>query len=159
MAVDWTAEAIAKLNDAQLRELITNHVRLDATDRPSYQLAHEEMRRRNAGMLDPEKIITALVEAAKNRRTISYGELVDACGADWNQARFNLNNELAYVNDLGHKRYAVFLSTICTNKAGQVEESAVNGFLAYLDEKGVSNSGGKSALIACREKVFERFGN
>ena len=108
-------------------------------------------------MLDPEKIITALVEAAKNRRTISYGELVDACGADWNQARFNLNNELAYVNDLSYQRYGVFLSTISTNKAGAIEQSAVKGFLAYLSDKRIPYSGRKEFVMECREKVFERF--
>ena len=155
--IEWSDSKLASLDDAQLKVLIENHERLGKDDAPSYFAAKAEQRRRKAGTLDPEKFLAALIVAAKRQETISYGALVAACDADWNQARFYLNHELAYINDISFGRYDVFLSTICTNAEGGVDSSAVKGFAAYLEDKGISVYDAKVAFTMCRDEAFDKF--
>ncbi len=155
--VEWTESSIAALDDAQLKVLIENHERLGKEDAPSFFAAKAEQRRRKAGTLDPEKIIAALIDAAKCQETISYGALVAACDADWNQARFNLNHELAFINDISFERYGVFLSTVCTNAKGGVDDSAIKGFAAYLEDQGISVDDAKAEFTTRRDEAFAKF--
>lgn len=70
MAIDVT-----KFDDKELENFIQNHRRENATDRPQYKQALEELARRKGNGLNFETSFSAIRQAAMDQRFMSYGEL------------------------------------------------------------------------------------
>jgi|GEM_PF-5358945 hypothetical protein len=64
----------------QLENLIENHRRQGATNAPLYIDALRELEKRKGKGLDFDKSLSIILEAAKERRFLSYKELADASG-------------------------------------------------------------------------------
>ena len=81
---------IAKLSDQQLQNIIENHRRKGATDSSVYVNALAERARRLGKGLDFDKSFEVIRRAAAEDRFVSYKELADASGADWNQVHYSI---------------------------------------------------------------------
>jgi hypothetical protein len=84
----------AKLSDEQLKNLIDNHRRAGATDRPLYASAMDEFHRRHGGELNLTTTLRYLQAAASEGRFVSYGELAAANGVSWDKVRYPMNTHL-----------------------------------------------------------------
>jgi hypothetical protein len=76
---------VTKLSDQQLRNIIENHRRKGATHSSVYIDALAEQARRAGKGLDFDKSFEVIRRAAAEHRFVSYKELADASGTDWNQ--------------------------------------------------------------------------
>jgi hypothetical protein len=85
---------VTKLSDEQLKNLIDNHRRKLATDSLTYLDALAEQARRNGQGLDFNKSFSIIRRAAAERRFVSYKELADASGADWNRVHYSIGGHL-----------------------------------------------------------------
>lgn len=127
-------------SDAQLDQLIANHeAKPGGTSRPLYpQLLEERARRAQAKqLLNLEASLKCLMEAARNRTYVSYGQLAAASRAEWIKARQQMNGAKGHLElllDLCHARGLPLLTAICVNQenlsTGELGEAALAGFAA-----------------------------
>jgi hypothetical protein len=75
---------VTKLTDDQLKNFIENHRRHKATSAPVYLEALRELQIRKGNGLEFDKSFRIIKAAAKEGRFLSYKDLADASGADWN---------------------------------------------------------------------------
>jgi hypothetical protein len=71
---------VGTLSIAQLENLVENHRRKRATDAPLYIDAIRELEKRKGKGLDFDKSLSIILNAAKERRFLSYNDLADASG-------------------------------------------------------------------------------
>jgi len=62
--------------------------------------------------LDLDSSLAIIRQAAKEGRFISYKELADTSGADWNQVRFAMNGHLWNLVEYSHLRHGILFSAI-----------------------------------------------
>ena len=79
---------VTTFDNRALNNFIKNHRDKNATDLPEYKEALEEIARRKGNGLDFEKSFNAIKQAAMDGRFMSYGELAERSGADWNKVRY-----------------------------------------------------------------------
>jgi len=129
MAID-----VATLSVDQLENLIENHRRKGATDAPLYMNALQELERRKGKGLEFERSLSIVLGAAKEQRFISYKELADASGAEWNQVHYAIGEHLWRLVEYSHRKHGVLFSAIVVNKpnvgTGRMEPDALRGFVA-----------------------------
>jgi hypothetical protein len=125
---------ITKLSDQQLRNLIDNHRRKGATDHPIYLEAIAENDRRRGKGLSFSKSIDVIRKAAAEGRFVSYKELAEKSGADWNQVRYLLGKHLWSLVEYAQGMGWPMLSAIVVNKenlaSGAMEAETLKGFIA-----------------------------
>ena len=149
---------VETLSIGQLENLIENHRRKRATDAPLYADALRELGKRKGKGLDFDKSLSIILEAAKERRFLSYIELAKASGADWNQVRFAMNGHLWNLVEYSHLRHGVLFSAIVVNTpnviTGKMEPETLKGFVAAarLLEKPITDEEG--FLREEQERVF-----
>ena len=85
---------VESLSIEQLENLAENHRRKRATDAPLYIDAIQELERRKGRGLEFDKSLSIILDAAKQRRFLSYKDLADASGADWGQVRYAIGEHL-----------------------------------------------------------------
>jgi hypothetical protein len=85
---------VETLSIGQLENLIQNHRRQRATNVPLYVDALRELEKRKGKGLDFDKSLSIILEAAKERRFLSYKELADASGADCGQVHYAIGEHL-----------------------------------------------------------------
>jgi len=107
---------VTKLSDEQLKNLIDNHRRKLATDSLTYLDALAEQARRSGQGLDFNKSFSIIRRAAAERRFVSYKELADASGADWNRVHYSIGGHLWSLVEYAHRRGWPMLSAIVVNK-------------------------------------------
>ena len=109
--------------------------------------------------LDLQTTYRAIVDAARERRYISYGELAKANGVKWSKARFPLNGQLGELMRIAAKRGSPLPGSIVVNRAniatGRLEGSSRNGFLAAAQELGLSVGDPEAFVKEQQEKMFE----
>src|SRR5215470_17787477 len=93
---------VEALSDRELENLIENHRRNRATDKPLYIDALRERGKRKGKGLEFEKSLALILKAAKERRFLGYPELAKESGADWNQVRFATNWHLWDLVEYSH---------------------------------------------------------
>jgi len=91
------------------------------------------LERRKGKGLDLDKSLAIIRKAAKDGRFISYKELVDTSGADWNQVRFAMNGYLWNLVEYSHLRHGILFSAIVVNTpnvaSGKMEAETLKGFV------------------------------
>jgi hypothetical protein len=107
---------IATLTIGQLENLIQNHRRKRATDAPLYVDALRELEKRRGKGLDFDKSLSIILEAARERRFLSYKELADASGADWGQVHYAIGEHLWKLVEYADRKGWPLLSSIVVNK-------------------------------------------
>lgn len=124
---------VAGLSDRELDNLIDNHRRLGATDRPVYVNALAERGRRGGKGLAFEKSMEIIRRAAQERRFVSYKELADASGADWGQVHYSIGSHMWGLVEYAHRMGWPMLSAIVVNKpnvtTGTMEPDTLKGFI------------------------------
>jgi hypothetical protein len=97
----------------------------------------EDDRRRGKG-LSFSKSIDVIRKAAAEGRFISYKELAEESGADWNQVRYLLGKHLWSLVEYAHGMGWPMLSAIVVNKqnvsSGAMESETLKGFIAAAKE-------------------------
>ena len=150
---------ITKLSDEQLKNLIDNHRRKLATDSLTYLDALAEQARRNGQGLDFNKSFSIIRRAAAERRFVSYKELADASGADWNRVHYSIGGHLWSLVEYAHRRGWPMLSAIVVNKqnvaTGNMEPETLKGFLAAASDLGYLITDEEAFLREQQGRVFE----
>lgn len=145
-------------SDAQIRNLIDNFEREGAVGDPVYRLALAEMTRRTVPELDPQKTFARILEAARERRFLSYKELAEASGAPWQKVRHKIGRHLWHIVHYAHCRGWPMLSAIVVNKThlhtGKMDPDTLKGFVAAAEGLGHAVQDGRDLLKAEQERVF-----
>lgn len=83
--------------------------------------------------LDLNKTYRAILDAARDKRFISYGELAEANDAEWKQVHFEMNSHLGELVRIAADKNWPMLSAIVVNKqnvtSGRLDGSAREGFI------------------------------
>lgn len=150
---------VTKLTDEQLKNVIDNHRRKGATDSPLYLDALAEGARRTGRGLDFEKSFEIIRRAAAEGRFVSYKELADASGADWNRVHYSIGGHLWALVEYAQRRGWPMLSAIVVNKQnlanGKMEPDTLKGFLAAARELGYSVIDEEDFLREQQRRVFK----
>ena len=124
---------VETLSNTQLENLVENHRRKRATDAPLYVDALRELEKRKGKGLDLDRSLAIIRQAAKEGRFISYKELADTSGVDWNQVRFAMNGHLWNLVEYSHLRHGILFSAIVVNTShvatGKMEAETLKGFV------------------------------
>jgi hypothetical protein len=150
---------VANLSDQQLKNIIDNHRRQGATDRALYLQALEEEARRSGNGLDFNKTFEVIRRAAQARRFVSYKELADASGAEWNKVHYSMGKHLWSLVEFAHRKGWPMLSAIVVNQGnvttGQMEPNTLKGFVAAAKDLGFSITDEEAFLREQQRRVFE----
>lgn len=108
--------------------------------------------------LDLRITYQAILDAARQRRFISYGDLAKANGVEWQQVRYEMNRHLGELVMLAAKNGWPMPSAIVVNQkdlqTGDLHGSARKGFLAAAEENGVPIADPESFVREQQEAVF-----
>ena len=147
------------LSDERLDNLIENAERLQRTAQDVYREAVEERNRRQGGGLDLKVSIRAILQAARERRFLSYGELAAANGADWSAVRYPMNTHLGEIIRYAQHRGWPMLSAVVVNKkhldSGKMEPSTIKGFADAAKWLGHDVDDPENFLNRQQEECFE----
>jgi hypothetical protein len=150
---------VASLTKAEIENLIENHRRQGATDADLYVEALDELEKRKGNRLEFGKSLPIILDAAKARRFLSYKELADASGADWNQVHYAIGDHLWKLVEYAHRRKWPLLSAIVVNKSnvetGKMEPETLKGFIAAARELNIAVTDGEQFLAEQQKQVFE----
>ena len=93
-----------------------------------------------SNQLDLRKTYRAILDAARARHFISYGDLVKASDCDWNKHRHELNRHLGSLVKIAAERSWPMLTAIVVNqnniKTGTLDGSSRAGFIGAANEFG-----------------------
>jgi hypothetical protein len=147
------------LDDKGLDNLIENYRRKSATDQQIYIDALAERAKRKGKGLDFDTTMRVIREASAQGRFLSYGELAEASGADWNQVRYAIGPHLDSLIEFCHRNGLPLLSAIVVNKpnvkSGDLEPESLKGFIAGARAVGISVTDNLLFLREQQTKVFE----
>jgi hypothetical protein len=150
---------IVKLSDQQLKNLITNHRKQKQTNKSIYIDALADQARRAGHGLDFDKSFEIIRQAAAERRFVSYKELADGSGADWNRVHYSIGRHLWSLVEYAHRKGWPMLSAVVVNKQnvddGRMEPETLKGFLAAARELGYSITDEENFLREQQRRVFE----
>jgi hypothetical protein len=153
-----TATDVIKFSDQQLKNIIDNHRRKGVTDSSVYIAALAEQARRKGHGLDFDKSFAVIRRAAEQGRFVSYKELADASGADWNRVHHAIGSHLWLLVEYAHRKGWPMLSTIVVNKhnvgTGEMEPGTLKGFIAAARDLQLSVTDERSFLREQQDQVF-----
>jgi hypothetical protein len=130
---------IVDKTDKEIDQWIKNYEAQKQTDNPFYHELLEERARRTQAkhVLNMERSLTRLEEAAADGVCVSYGDLAKASGVEWSRARHQMNGPQGHLDrllELCHARKIPLLTAICVNQdrleEGELGEEALAGFVA-----------------------------
>ncbi|WP_156418059.1 hypothetical protein [Aureimonas sp. AU4] len=123
---------LSAYTDKELSTLVANYRRKGATADPRYSNIVAELHRRGAGNLDLAITIRFLHRAASDGRYVSYGQVAEANGRDWNDVRYPMNTHLWALVDFARRAGWPMLSALIVNKAnvetGSMDDGTKKGF-------------------------------
>ena len=100
-----------------------------------------------------------IVQQARSNSFVSYGQLAQQLGRDWNQVRFNLNNYLGNLLKICKERNWPAFSAIIVNNndinTGKMEKSALAGFESGALDAGYEFDHVEEFLEEQRQFMFE----
>lgn len=147
------------LDDRGLQNFIDNYRRKSATDQQAYIDALAEQAKRNGRGLDFATTMRVIKEAASQGRYISYGELAEQSGAEWNKVRYAMGPHLDALLEYCHRNGLPLLSAIVVNrpnlKSGKLEPDSLKGFVAGARRLGLPVTNNESFLRDQQARVFE----
>ena len=110
-------------------------------------------------LLDLRKTYRAILDAARNKRFISYGDLAKANDADWQDVRFGMNRHLGDLVEIAAARDWPMPSAIVVNKdnieTGTLDGSARDGFIKAAEEFGFDVSNPTDFVEEQQQAVFD----
>ncbi|HEY4982712.1 MAG TPA: acyl-CoA dehydrogenase family protein [Pseudolabrys sp.] len=96
---------------------------------------------------------------AAEERFVSYKELADASGANWNQVHYSIGGHLWSLVEYAHRKGWPMLSAVVVNKqnvaSGSMEPETLKGFIAAARELGFSITDEEAFLREQQRRVFE----
>ncbi len=150
--------AVTPLPTDKIENLVANHRAKGATAAPLYIEALAELERRKGKGLNFEKSLAIILQAAKDRRFLSYKELADASGVDWGQAHYAIGGHLWNLVEYAHRKGWPLLSAIVVNKpnvrSGKMEPEALKGFITAAHDLNIAVTDEDSFLLEQQIKVF-----
>ena len=109
--------------------------------------------------LDLQTTYRAILDAARERRFVSYGDLAKANGAAWSEVRFDLYGQLGHLMELASERGWPIPSSIVVNQrdvaTGTLDGSAREGFIGAAKELGFDIQDVDAFVEAQQQKMFE----
>ena len=109
--------------------------------------------------LDFQTTYRSILDAARNGRFISYGDLARANGADWQQVRFEMNEHLGALAALAAKRKWPIPSSIVVNQSnlatGKLDGTARRGFITAAKELGFNVDDPEAFVENQQRRMFE----
>jgi hypothetical protein len=149
---------VMKLTDDQLKNLIENHRRQKATSAPVYLEALRELQIRKGNGLEFDKSFRIIKAAAKQGRFLSYKDLADASGADWNQVRYSMGRHLWDLVEFADRNGWPMLSAVVVNKpnvrSGALEPETLKGFIGAARDLGYAVTDEEAFLREQQTRVF-----
>lgn len=153
---------VKALSIAELENLIENHRRRRATGAPLYTDALRERERRKGKGLEFAKSLMIILRAAKKNEFLSYKELADASGADWNQVHYAIGKHLWDLVEYAHLKKWPMLSAIVANKpnktTGEMEPETLRGFITAARDLGYPILDEEAFLREQQARVFAEAG-
>jgi hypothetical protein len=150
---------VAKLTDQQLKNVIENHRKKFMTESSTYVNALGEHARRIGHGLDFDKSFEIIRHAAAERRFLSYKELADASGAEWNKVHYLIGGHLWSLVEYAHRKGWPMLSAVVVNKpnlaTGSLDPQTIKGFLVAARALGFAITDGETFLCDQQRQVFE----
>lgn len=147
-----------KLDDAGVKNLIDNHRAKGATEAPTYLAALEEWERRKGKGLDFDKSLRIIRRAAAERRFLSYKDLADESGLEWNKAHYAVNEHVIRLIEYAHCRGWPMVTAIIVNKhnqdTGEMEAYTLRGFIKAARDLGRIVLNEDTFLKEEQERVF-----
>lgn len=149
---------VENLSVAELENLVRNHRIKHATAAPVYLEALQELERRQGKGLDFEKTLVVVRQAVKAHRYLSYKELADVSGANWNQVHYAIGAHLWRLVEYSQLKFGILLSAIVVNKShvqtGMMEATTLKGFIAAARDLGYPVGDEAAFLKEQQERVF-----
>jgi hypothetical protein len=146
------------LDDKGLQNFIENYRRKGAMDQQVYLDALAEEAKRKGKGLNFETTMRVITAAAAEGRFLSYGELAQASGADWNRVHYAVGPHLDSLIEYCHRNGLPLLSAIVVNKpnvlSGDLNQDSLKGFIAGARRVGIPVTDEKYFLREQQEKVF-----
>ena len=143
----------------QLRNIIENHERARAFDKPAYFAALEELQRRQGPQLDLDKTIGCILSAANRGKFISYGDVAKANDCNWQTVRRQMPRHLDLVLAKAHARKAPLITANVVNEinreTGDLEDASLSGFVAGALRLGIAVDEPRPFLRAQQQATFE----
>ncbi|HLY54019.1 MAG TPA: hypothetical protein VKS60_00595 [Stellaceae bacterium] len=126
---------------------------------PACLEAMRELERRTGKGLEFDKSYDLIRAAAARGRFLSYKELADASGADWNQVHYAMNGHLWGLVVYSHHKGWPMLSAVVVNKAnvatGDMDPTTLKGFVAAAQVLGYTVHDEVAFLREQQHRVFE----
>lgn len=128
------------LDNDRLRQVIRNYEARGATQRPEYRAFIEEYNRRHGGGFDVLKTVSFIRQRIGEGRFLSYGEIAELHGAEWNLVRHQIPDHLWAVVRWAHGHGFPMLSAVVVNKpnleTGTLEPDSLKGFVRAAEALG-----------------------
>ena len=155
MPIDLTEKSVQELNN-----LIDNHRRRQLLKAPLFleALAEREHRRKNG--LEFRKSLAIIQLAARDQKCVSYKQLADASGAEWNKVHYAMNRHLWDLVSSADGHGWPMLSAVVVNQENieskQMKEGTLKGFVAAAENLGRTDIGDDHVafLSAEQRRVF-----
>ena len=150
---------VETLSIAQLENLVENHRRKRATNAPLYiDAILRNWKSVKARVSYFAKSLSIILNAAKERRFLSYKDLADTSCADWGQVHYAIGEHLWRLVEYSHLKHGVLFSAIVVNKpntaTGQMEPGALKGFIGAARLLQYSVTDEQSFLKEQQARVF-----
>jgi hypothetical protein len=126
----------SNLSNDQIDSWIDKYVTRGLTAELQCQLLFEERARRQSKVLKIEKSLEHLTTHARSKTFTTYGDLANASGVTWNQARYLMNGSKGHLDrllEVCYVRGLPLLTALCVNqqgvRTGQLSAVALDGFI------------------------------
>lgn len=150
---------VGEMTDEQLRNVIANHQKRRAFDRPVYTEALEELQRREGPSLTLDTTIKSILASAAVGEFLTYGDLAKANGCEWVKVRRQMPRHLDRVLAKAHARQAPLITSIVVNEGGRntghLEDSSLAGFVAGAERLGIDVDNPEAFLRREQEATFK----
>jgi hypothetical protein len=148
---------VTECSISELENLVANHRRLRATDRPIFAEALRELELRKRGF-DFHKSMALILAAARERQYICCKDLADANDLEWSQVYRRVGAHLGAIAEWSTSRCGLMLDSIVVNKpnvaTGRYEPEMLKGFVGWARELGYTVTDEEAFLCEQQERVF-----
>jgi hypothetical protein len=128
----------------RVQNVINNHVREGATDKPLYREAIDEMARRSdeGTPFDIRRTVDFLLGIARQGEVCTYIEIMDNYELDWAKHRYKLTTHLDNIIGYCVAHGLPMVSVLVVGKDGianqQLPDSSLKGFCKGLENHGIT---------------------
>lgn len=151
--------AVAEYSTKELQNLVQNHRDRGMVEEQAYVEALEELGRRKGLGLDFQKSFKLIRHYAENKQFLSYKQLAEESGLEWEKVRYAVNTHLGDLIEYSHRRGWPLLSAIVVNQehleTGDMKPTALQGFVTAAKSLGYSIADDDKFLKEQQTRVFE----